>query len=143
MAHTIAQFLHTFLDTTQSWKYTLLQEWPTIMGNLHHKVTIKKITDDALILGVYDACWMQELYMLSSVIMHKVNGTLDQQRIKHVRFIMVEPTIQKKNKKIDIQQVQPLKIILSAQEKAALKQIKDPALQKVLEAFLIRCYKEK
>jgi len=143
MAHDIKNLVHTILRTDTNWKLQLLRDWPTIMGNLGTKVHLEKIYKDTLVLGVADSCWMQELYMLSHILLNRINQKLDRPRIKKLRFKTVgaqPPTKQPKNtrKKRNLTSVQ-----LNPTERRALKKIQDPQLCEALEKFLIRCYQEK
>lgn len=142
MAQPIKQLIHSVFDQPDNWKIDLLRNWDTIIGNLNTKVYLEKITDDTLVLGVTDSCWLQELYMLSHVILQVINEKLDRPRIKQLRFkkIGIRPT-----KKGAYTKPAPRKINkrpLTSKEKLALTSIKDPQLQQALEDFLIRCYQE-
>jgi hypothetical protein len=142
MAQPIKQLLSTVFDQPDNWKIDLLRNWDSIIGNLNTKVYLEKITDDTLVLGVTDSCWLQELYMLSHVILQVINEKLDRPRIKQLRFkkIGIRPT-----KKQAYTKPAPRKINkrpLTSKEKLALTSIKDPQLQQALEDFLIRCYQE-
>jgi hypothetical protein len=144
MTRSIKTLLEPFFQSiNHDWKIKLLKEWPTIMGSLARYVSIVKIYDDTIFLGVYDSCWLQELYMLSSEIKNTINQNLDQSRIKQIRF-----------KQIGRSSKQPLAtptdhaelsfpIELSAREKVALGRIKNENLRMALESFLIRCYRER
>ncbi len=142
MAQPIKELLSTVFDQPDNWKIDLLRNWDSIIGNLNTKVYLERITDDTLVLGVTDSCWLQELYMLSHVILQVINEKLDRPRIKQLRFKKVgirpvkkqtctKPTIRARTKRP-----------LTAKEKGALAHIKDPQLQQALEDFLIRCYQE-
>lgn len=141
MPKNIKDLLPTLLKT-DNWKLTLLSQWSAIFGPLANKVHLEKIHDDTLILGVVDSCWLQELYLLSPLLLTTINETLDQNRIKQLRF----KTIGIKKQK---QSVAPKKIVakkevtLTQGEREALKNIKDPQLENALKNFLVRCYQER
>jgi len=86
MAKPIKNILDSFLKTNNSWKAQLLQDWPKIIGKLQDKVSIEKVQDSTLVLSVADACWLQELYLLSPVLLKTINQKLDRPRIKRLRF---------------------------------------------------------
>jgi hypothetical protein len=134
--------LEKTLSAQQSWKIQLLSKWPHIIGNLKDKVHIEQVTDDTVILGVYDSCWMHELYMLSNMLIKLINQQLDQPRIKKVRF----KKSQKKNF-VPQEQMLPECIVttrpLTPAEDQALTNITDPQLRKALEQFLMRCNQER
>lgn len=137
----LKNILQNYLEHETDWKLKLIKHWPEIIGNLSNKVTLEKVTDDSILLGVYDSCLMQELYLLSPVLLSSINKKLDQPRIKQVRF---KQAGRKKVKKIVEKKINvPLKEVhLSSREKDALVAIEDPALREALKAFRIRCYRE-
>ncbi|MGE0206962.1 MAG: DUF721 domain-containing protein [Candidatus Babeliales bacterium] len=144
MPHLIKEFLTSYIAEQKNWKALLLQQWPTIIGTLRERVTLEKIEDDMLVLGVYDSSWMQELYLLTPVILQTINANLDQPRIKRLRFKQVGRKKNKETGKEFSQKVNPeTKILLTQQENDALANIKDEHLRDVLKKFLIRCYQEK
>jgi len=86
MALRLKELLHTLIHPEKNWKTNLLYQWHDIIGSLHSKVRIEKIYDDTLILGVFHSCWMQELYLLSPLLIKTINEKLDQPHIKQIRF---------------------------------------------------------
>jgi|SRR5271155_3766853 len=142
MAQPIKQLLSTVFDQPDNWKIDLLRNWDSIIGNLNTKVYLEKITDDTLVLGVTDSCWLQELYLLSHILLQVINEKLDRPRIKQLRFkkIGIRPTKKQAYTKSPPRSI--TKRALTTKEKSALSHIKDPQLQQALEDFLIRCYQE-
>ena len=141
MATNLKELLQTLINPTKSWKTDLLYRWKDIIGPLHTKVCIEKIHDDMLILGVYHACWMQELYLLSPLLIKTINEKLDQPYIKQIRFKQI-PSKKNKIKITAIKCVQKKEIILSKKDENTLTKITDPILREALKAFRIRCYQE-
>lgn len=141
MIKQINTLLTSFLPK-ETWKSTLLEEWTIIMGDLSGRVTLEKIYNDTLVIGVRDAAWLQELYMLSPVIIENINAHLDQPRIKQLRFKQVvkknRPHVTVAKKK---EEARP--IILNPQEEKTLQTINDEELRHALKNFLIRCYRER
>ena len=140
------EHLKTLLSKTfqATWKIKLLSDWPHIMGNLSNAVSIEKMYDDTLVVGVSNACLLQELYLLSPVLITTINEHLDIPRIKTLRFKHLtrvekishtphqEPLpIEKKNYR------------LRSCEQQALQNIKDSELKSALQSFLERCQQEK
>lgn len=121
----------------------LLIRWPEIIGDLGSKVILEKIQDTTLVLSVANASWMQELYLLSPLLLRTINEKLDQPRIKHLRFKQAEL------KKVRPQAVAPdhkplpRELHLSPHERAALGHVKDPELSAALTRFLARCHQNK
>jgi len=121
----------------QFWKVNLLQNWSEIMGNIASKVMIHKIYNDSITLGVYELCWMQELYILSPVIQKKINAFLGSDKIKTIRFRAAQKKEKRKKKKTVIKKVE--KKELTEHEQASIKKIKDPELAHSLKLLLEQC----
>lgn len=142
MTAPIKNFLTTYLAHEKNWKAQLLANWQTIIGNLGSRVTLEKIHEDLLVLGVNDSSWLQELYLLSPVILETINASLDQPRIKQLRFKQIGR--KKQTKKIDEKKLEQLSTInLKKKEEIALDAIQDEQLREFLKKYLIRCYQEK
>jgi len=128
----------------QFWKVNLLQNWSNIVGNMASKVMIHKIYKDSITLGVYELCWMQELYILSPMIQKKINDFLGKHQIKTIRFRSaqtLEHASEQKNKngnKSEIKELPNKK--LSAKEQASVSSIKDPDLAESLKRLLEKCH---
>jgi len=138
----LGDFLPTVMTGPEAWKMKLLQAWPTVLGDLTPLVSLEKIDNDILILGVQDSCWLQELYMLSPLILKMINKNLDQPRIKALRFKTRGCNKTGTGKKIPTQKAPVVIRPLSAREDAALGHIKDEQLKKALQGFLMRCQQE-
>ncbi len=141
MAINLKDLLHKIINTEKNWKIDLLYRWNDIIGSLHNKVRIEKIHDDILILGVIHSCWMQELYILSPLLIKTINEKLDQPHIKEIRFKHVGV---KKSKQNIIRPQATIKknITLSTQDERTLAKIADPVLREALKTFRMRCYQE-
>lgn len=131
---------HAFQAT---WKTKLLTDWPTIMGNLADKVTVEKIYDDTLILGVHDSNWLHELYMLSPVLIKTINSYLEKPylktvRLKHASTVKKQPVADKPI--VAYQAPQP--VTLSHSERKALDTVHDHELKNAFHTFLSRCRQE-
>jgi hypothetical protein len=142
MAEQIKQFLTSYLSDTH-WKTSLLVHWPTIVGALKDRLTLEKIHDDALVLGVYDASWLQELYLLSPIILQTINTNLDQPRIKRLRFKQVYKKRSPHQTSHNFSDTKQMTVCLTKKEEEALCAIKDEQLRLALKNFLIRCYRER
>jgi len=142
MANNIKKIMQTIWSEKNNWKIQLLKNWPNIIGNLKSKVRLEKIQNDTLILGVYDSCLLQELYLLSPVLLKTINEKLEKPHIKRLRF--KQAGIKKtKKEKVYIKKTKTEKNIeLTKKEKEILKKIKDPDLEKALIKFLTRCHQE-
>jgi len=143
MTKPINALLHNLFEKKDSWKLQLLQQWNEIMGNLSSFVQLEKMEHDTLILGVSDSCWLQELYLMSPLLLKTINEKLANAPIKQLRFRLsgTKPTFQRNYK---APQLFTKKLVeLCSAEKQALARIDDPELRLALEQFLIRCYREK
>jgi len=143
MTNHIKNILSTVVQTKNNWKLQLLGQWKEIIGNLSNKVTIEKIYEDTIVLGVSNSSWMQELYLLSPVLIKTINKNLDRPRIKQVRFKMTgrkKTTIKKTAKKMSRATTT---VHLTPREKQALETIPDQTLRAALKAFYIRCARER
>ncbi len=137
------QLLNFITAKTENWKIQLLQQWPSIIGDLANRVTLEAIAKDTLVLGVYDSSWLQELYILSPIILKTINASLDQPHIKRLRFKQVTKKARKKTMN-NTQIAQSIKSIpLTKKEELALTHIKDDALRMALKKFLFRCQQER
>lgn len=143
MSVLIKTILHTILNSSNNWQLMLLTNWETIVGNLKTKVQLVKINEDTLVLGVIDSCWMQELHLLSPLLIKRINESLDQPRIKNLRFKSIGlPKKRETRSHIEKRMVHtPVK--LSEREEQTLAAMKDPQLREVLQQYLIRCYQER
>ncbi len=131
-----------FQSKNHDWKIKLLSNWPTIMGPLAQHVTIVKIHEETLTLGVYDSSWLQELYLLSPELLNTINQNLDQPRIKQLRFKQVGRTSVKPHTAAPTVE-NPIPVLLTARERTALSRIENEHLRMVLQLFLMRCYRER
>lgn len=143
MPKTLAALLPHVLKTDADWKYHLLRNWSDILGPLASKVQLKKVYNDTLILGVQDSCWMQEMHLLSPVLLKTINKTLDQPYIKQVRFTLVGTPKKKKEEKIAPPKKVAQRVRLTPTEKRALEKIGDDGLRQALKNFLVRCHQER
>lgn len=124
-----------------NWKFALLDQWPSIIGSLNSKVSLEKITDNSVVLGVIDSCWMQELYLLTPLVQSLINKSLDKPRIEKIIFKQKNTNQQKtlyiKNK--SVQNTITTQTPISAKESAALAHIQDHELRHFLTQFRNRC----
>lgn len=145
MSQPIKTIIDAYFSNQENWKISLLKNWETIIGNLKSRVRLEKVYDDTVILGVYDGHWMQELYLLSNVLLKTINQSLDQPRIKKIRFKLVDTKktqikdFTKKYVQSDIQ----TSIIVTGNELKTLDNVDDPHLRSVLYDFLMRCTRER
>ncbi len=168
MSKTIKDILSSLLTTNNDWRLFLLQNWPTIVGNLHEKMRLEKIHDTTLIIGVYDSHWMHELFALSRVILRTINSKLDAPHVQKLHFRLAQqknlteniPSAKsKKSNSLAYPSTRPSLILsgvegssygknryakknLTSAERHALTKIHDTELQEHLKNFLARCIRE-
>ena len=111
------------------------------MGTLVSKVSIRKIYNDSITLNVSDSSWMQELYLLSSLIKKKINAALDKPRIETIRFYYAAQKEEKIEKTIEEIATPNKEITLTTKEQNALKKISDPELYQALTRLLQKCHR--
>ena len=90
-------------------------------------------------VGVYEYHWMQELYLLSPLLQESINKFLGQQRINHLRFILVEDKKRTPRKPKPKLLVRPETVLLSTQQHRALLAIEDEDFRKTLIEYWGRC----
>ncbi len=134
----IKNMLTHLIREEQQWKVGLYKQWDSIMGNLAQHVTIVKIYNETIVLGVYDSTWMQELHMLSAMLLKKINAHLDKPRIKKITLKTVVKRI-KKTTKTKREKEKPT-VKLSQKEQITLTAIEDPEMKSALKEFLVRCH---
>lgn len=140
MTTPIKQIVQNIFARQKDWRLKIIQKWPAIVGPLHERVSIEKITEDTVYLTAIDSCWLTEIYMLSTLVLKNINDTFEYPRIKYLKFSLK-----------DSKNIKPLHAIakpqeavhktmpISFREKKALETVKDKTLQEALEKFLIRC----
>jgi hypothetical protein len=130
---------------SSDWRFNLLKNWREILGPLHEHMRIERIENDFLIIGVYDAHWMQELYLLSKNLLKTINDSLEKNSIKRLNFKLVKKP---SNLRFDLNLKQnfkqeKLQRNLTENENNALLKISDPQLKEAMKAFLLRKESEK
>ena len=87
MVHGVDALMRIFLQKHgHTWQMYLIQNWRTIVGNLHTRICLEKIQEDTIVVGVYDAHWMQELFLLNSMLLTMMNAHFDKPYIKQIRL---------------------------------------------------------
>jgi flagellar biogenesis protein FliO len=142
MAIPVKKILEDLLSHHDNWQLQLLHNWPIIVGSIRTKVQLLKIQQDTLIIGVLDSCWLQELYLLSPLLIKTINEKLDQPRIKKLRFKTVGITDKEEKKKAPSKRIVLKNVQLCPREQETLNQIKDEQLRQALKDYLIRRHRE-
>src|SRR5579863_58596 len=93
MSRPIKELLHTFMQPSEHWQIQLVQQWHAIFGDLSRHITCQKIEHTIITLGVYDSCWMQELYALTPTFLPPIKAPLNPRKINQIRLKKVMPPI--------------------------------------------------
>ena len=137
--------LKSLLDTTfgasTSWQLQLASQWPDLVGNLATIMSLEKIYGSTLIVGVYEQSWIQELYMLSGMIIKTINENLTGAKIEKIQFKLATRKEKIVPKKPVFSETKQHAIALNKREELALVAIRDEELREVLKSFLISCKK--
>ena len=145
MSRPLKQLLSHVLQTTDSWKVSVIKNWREFVGPLNTRMTLERVENDTVTFGVYDSCWMHELYLLSPLIIKIINENLDHPCVKRVRFKQARPVRKKKDAVHSTTKpsspATPAK--LNSREQEALKKVDSMEMRELLEAFRIRCAREK
>ena len=147
MIKSLKNLMLNAIPADQRWKMTIMEHWPTIIGELHNRVFISKIEGSILFISASHPAWAQELSYLEPAIKKNINDLFKRPMISTIRF-----SCHNRNKNCDTHVLQPIKKIqeqrqeiptLSPEEKRILAPITNSELQSELEAYLIRCKKHK
>ena len=139
MARPIKDLLSTFMQPSENWQVHLMQNWQAIFGGISRHVTCEKIEQGVITLGVYDSCWMQELYSLTPTLLTAINAALNAPHINQIRFKKVVRTPKKSAATMVKAPLILQDKILSTAEKMALAQVRNEELRAALKKFLLRC----
>lgn len=139
MAMHIKNLLQHFITKEDNWRGYLMANWSTILGTLKDHVSLEKIYDDTIVLGVNNSSWMHELHMLSGMLINKINQHLPEPRIKKIRFKFIEKKEQKKFKRFERRYLPEIKITLNVRQEKALSQLKDEQMSEYLTKYLAKC----
>lgn len=139
MASSLATLCTTLFNSNNDWRQRLLREWPIIVGILHTRMRLEKIVKDTLIIGVYEVHWMQELYMLSSMIIDTINNKLGESCIAKLHFRLVEKKeLVTKTNKTQVDRAIKQRPLAVAQVEC-LQRLKDQQLRELLIQLWHRC----
>lgn len=141
MASAIDLVVRKFLQKHgHTWQMYLIQNWRTILGNLHTRVCLEKVQGDTLVVGVYDSHWMQELFLLQSMLVDMINAHFDQPYIKTIRLKLANQAEKSKKKSYTHKVAKShVPVTITKKHQEALSQVKDEQLQQILAQLLQHC----
>jgi hypothetical protein len=117
-------------DTT--WQGYLLRHWSDIVGDLHTRICLERISGTTLFIGVHDVHWMQELFCLGQELMAHINGHLTADPVRGASPTGASPIGVSQN---GVARVEKL---LTDRQTHALAQISDPQLQEIMRQLMVR-----
>lgn len=144
MAKKIKDYLPFIIPAAHGWKTRLLKHWHEIIGSLSEHLSLQRINEQQLHIGVSHPVWAQECQELVPMLRGKINTFLQEDRIKDIRFVLTgkheRPTspssLIRPTKKIN----NAATLLLTNSEQDALDVIKDLELRTELMHFLTRCH---
>jgi hypothetical protein len=139
MTKEIKTLVSNFLNINSNWQIHLISNWDIIIGKLKDNATLEKIDRDTLIISVTNSSWLQELYLLSNILIKKINNKLPYPYVKRLRFKLCEKKTFKTRKKIENKIITLKNTKLTKREEIALEKITDQELSLELKKFLIKC----
>lgn len=148
MATSLKDLLHTIIPHQTSWKVELQHNWKNIVGHLHEHVQLLKVYENALLLGVKDSSWLQEMYLLTPLLIETINKSLDKPYINKLHFKNVgdgEQTQQfgaPQPKEKEPHPKRQFKQHLTNFQQETLDRVEDPELRESLKQLLLTCYQE-
>lgn len=144
MATHIKNLLKSFLHHDTNWQGYLIANWTTIIGNLKDHVSLEKIQDDTIILGVNNSSWMHELYMLSGMLKDKINAQLQKPYVQKIKFKFTDKKKfeeKRSYKRQESTEQVSTKITFTLRQEKALQKIqeKNKDLASSLENYFYKC----
>jgi len=141
----LRDLLENFFQKQNNWKITLLSKFHEIVGaDLKDHVSIIKINETSIVIGVSNSCLLQELKTLTSILLANLNRSLDIPRLTSIQF-KLQGLSQTQKTFLAFNDCNPLiheAPSLTQHDQKALNKIKDKELAHVLESFRKRCYRE-
>ncbi|MBT3827372.1 DUF721 domain-containing protein [bacterium] len=139
MASSVKTFIDGYFKKHSDWRWSLLENWKQIMGQMHEHVFLEKVYKETVVIGVYHSSWMHELYLLSPVLLKKINSVFETPRIKRVRFKLKGQKLYGQAKRAKYKQLQAKPVQLSSPQLKALEKLDDDDLQRHLKGFFKQC----
>ena len=140
MAFSLHDLVATIVGEDQDdWRKRLMKEWPTIVGNLHQRMRLERVMNETAVIGVYEIHWMQELYMISDMIVSTINQKLGGVYVHKIRFVVADKAHERKEKKRAVLAAACRQKSLAAPQKAALTKIQDQKLKEALSQLWSQC----
>ena len=131
MAFSLQMLVADLLEVDTDWRKRLVKEWQVIVGSLHVRMRLERVMHDTVVIGVYEVHWMQELYMLSGMILNAINQKLGGDYVAKLRFVVADKARDRQKKSLIVAKKSENKKPLAAPQEAMLKKIHDQKLQEI------------
>lgn len=98
--NSIKSILLTILSSNPhipKWHFVLFTEWNIIAGTLKDDITIIKIQESTLIIGVYNIHLMYQLHIISGNMIESINKKLNNRYISDIQFRQIKKPFIKKD----------------------------------------------
>lgn len=147
MATSLKDLLQELVPHQTSWKVELQQNWQHIVGHLATHVQLLKVYENALLLGVKDSSWLQEMYLMTPLLLETINKSLDKPYINKLHFKNVGDGEQTQQSRAPQPKEKPkekrlFKKHLTKFQQETLERVEDPELRESLKELLLTCYQE-
>ncbi len=143
MTTPIKTILEQYFNPSQDWRLFLLANWEEIIGALKTQVRLEKIeaayNKGIVTLGVYESVWLQELHLMTPLLIRSMNQKLGSPAISQVKFKLIVKDKKPAAKETKTYTQKKLRTELTQKEELALQKIHDPELKKALKKLLLRC----
>lgn len=149
MATSLKDLLNAIVPVQTSWKTELQRNWAHVVGHLHEHVQLIKVYDTALTLGVKDSSWLQEMYLLTPLLIETINNSLDKPYINKLHFKNVGDGEQPQPLGAPQPKLKPAQPQLRFRQQVThfqqetLDRVEDAELRESLKELLLTCYQEK
>lgn len=129
--------LENLLESQSDWRIKLFQKWDSIVGTLKAHICLEKIEGSTIIIGVYESHWMQELYLMSNIIIKQINASIEGSKINSVKFKLAP--LQKFDKINKFKKLNRKSMVDIKMKNFSLNKTQENALNKIEDLKLKEC----
>lgn len=144
MAILLNNILEKILNHNNDWRFKLIKNWDKVACGLATRIRLESIFATTVVIGVYEAHWMQELFLLSNIILDNINKVTINYKVTNIKFKLVSADKKINQKKYNLNKsctnsIMRAPAVLNETQKLALKRLNNQDLENVLISFLARC----
>lgn len=139
MAILLHNILEKILNHDNDWRFELIKNWDKVAGGLKTRIRLESIFSSTVVIGVYESHWMQELFLLSNVILNNINTVITNYKVTNIKFKLVNARKVFNKKIYNFNKLTRLPAVLNETQTQALKKLNNKELETVLVSFLARC----